>query len=57
MKHAIKRAKAAAMLGEVPVGAVIVKDGKIISSGKNMRESKTNATLHAEITAIDRACK
>lgn len=57
IKHAVKRAKAAAMLGEVPVGAVIVKDGKIISSGKNMRESKTNALLHAEITAIDRACK
>ena len=47
MKHAMTRAKAAAALGEVPIGAVIVKDGKIVSSGKNMRE----------ITAIDRACK
>ncbi len=57
MRHAIRRAKAAQALGEVPIGAVIVKDGKIISSGKNMRETKTNALLHAEITAIDRACK
>ena len=57
MKHAMTRAKAAAALGEVPIGAVIVKDGKIVSSGKNMREIKANALLHAEITAIDRACK
>lgn len=57
MRHAIRRAEAAEALGEVPIGAVIVKDGKIISSGKNMRETKTNALLHAEITAIDRACK
>ena len=47
MKHAMTRAKAAAALGEIPIGAVIVKDGKIVSSGKNMREIK----------AIDRACK
>ena len=57
MKHAMTRAKAAAALGEVPIGAVIVKDGKIVSSGKNMREIKANALLHAEIKAIDRACK
>ena len=57
MKSAMKRAIAAGSIGEVPVGAIIVKDGKIISSGKNMRESKANALLHAEITAIDRACK
>ena len=40
MKHAMTRAKAAAALGEVPIGAVIVKDGKIVSSGKNMRKSR-----------------
>jgi len=57
IRYAIKRAKAAEALGEVPIGAVIVKNGKIIASGKNMRETKTNALLHAEITAIDRACK
>ncbi|PKM61611.1 MAG: tRNA-specific adenosine deaminase [Firmicutes bacterium HGW-Firmicutes-21] len=57
IKQAIKRAKKAALLGEVPVGAVIVKDGVIISSGYNLREKKNNALLHAEIIAIDRACK
>ncbi len=57
MKSAILRGRAAADLGEVPIGAVIVLDGKIISSGKNMRETKANSLLHAELTAIDRACK
>ncbi len=57
MKRAISRAKAAAKCGEVPIGAIIVKDGKIISSGRNMRESKNNALHHAEVIAIDRACK
>ena len=57
MKRAIARAKAAADAGEVPIGAVLVKDGKILSTGRNMREKKRNALLHAEIVAIDRACK
>lgn len=57
MKEAIKLAKEAAACGEVPVGAVIVKDGKIIASGKNMREQKQNALSHAEIEAINIACK
>ncbi len=57
MKQALARAKAAAAAGEVPIGAVIVKDGEIISTGRNMRESKHNALHHAEIIAIDRACK
>ncbi len=57
MKHAITRAKAAAKCDEVPIGAVIVKDDKIISTGRNMRENKKNALHHAEIIAIDRACK
>lgn len=57
MKRAIARAKAAAAAGEVPIGAVLVRDGKIISTGRNMREKKRNALLHAEIVAIDRACK
>lgn len=57
MKHAISRAKAAAKRDEVPIGAVIVKDDKIISTGRNMRECKKNALHHAEIIAIDRACK
>lgn len=57
MKRAIARAKAAARVGEVPIGAIIVKDEKIIASGRNMRENKHNALHHAEIIAIDRACK
>ncbi len=57
MKHAIGRAKTAAKYGETPVGAVIVKDGKIISGGRNRRETGKNALYHAEIAAIDAACK
>lgn len=57
MREAIRQAKKAAAVGEMPVGAVIVRDGEIISRGYNKRESKKNALLHAEIIAIDRACK
>ena len=57
MKRALARAKAAAAAGEVPVGAVIVKDGEIIATGRNMRESKHNALHDAEVIVIDRACK
>ncbi len=57
MNEAFKEAKKAYNLGEVPIGAVIVSDGKIISRGYNKRESKQNALMHAEIIAIDKACK
>lgn len=57
MDEAIKCAKAALELGEVPVGAVIVCDGKIVSRGKNLRETGRNALAHAEIEAIDGACR
>ena len=57
MKLAIKEAIKAENKNEVPIGAVIVKDGKIISRGHNLRESKQNSLKHAEIIAIDRACK
>ena len=57
MREALKQAKKAAKLGEMPVGAVIVRDGEIISRGYNKRETKKNALLHAELIAIDRACK
>ena len=57
MKQALARAKNAEKSDEVPIGALIVKDGKIIASGRNMREGKRNALHHAEIIAIDRACK
>ncbi len=57
MKAALKEAQKAFEEGEVPIGCVIVKDGKIIARGRNARERKKNALLHAEIAAIDKACK
>lgn len=57
MREAIKQAKKAASIGETPVGAVIVQDGKIIARGYNKRETKKNALMHAEIITIDTACK
>lgn len=57
MKEAIKLAKESMKIGEVPVGAIITKDNKIISTGKNYRENGKNALYHAEIEAIDKACK
>lgn len=57
MKAAIKEANKALEKGEVPIGAVIVKGGKIISRGHNLRETKMNSLQHAEIIAIDKACK
>lgn len=54
---AIKEARKAKSKDEVPVGAVIVKDGKVVSRGHNLRESKQNSLAHAEIIAIDKACK
>ena len=57
MKEALKRAKKAAMIDEAPIGAVVVLDGRIIASGYKKRETKKNALMHAEIIAIDRACK
>ncbi len=57
MKRALELANKAFDIGEVPVGAVIVKDGQIIGEGYNMRENKQNALSHAEIEAINCACK
>ena len=57
MREAIKQAQKAAAIGETPIGAVIVHDGKIIARGYNKRETKKNALLHAEIIAIDQACR
>ncbi len=57
MREALRQAKRAAKLGEMPVGAVIVRDGEIISRAYNRRETKKNAVYHAEMTAIERACK
>ncbi len=57
MKKALSYAGRAGKMGETPVGAVIVRKGEIISFGYNKRESKKNALCHAEIMAINRACK
>lgn len=57
MKLAIAEAQKAAEKGEVPVGAVIVKNGEVISTGHNLREEKQNALSHAEIEAINLACQ
>lgn len=57
MKLALTEAKKAFDLGEVPVGAVIVQDDIVISSAYNLREIEKMATAHAEILAIQKACK
>lgn len=57
MQLAISEAKKAATENEVPVGAVIVKDGVVLAAAHNMREQKQNALSHAEIEAINLACK
>ena len=57
MLEAIAEAKKAYGEGEVPVGAVIVKDGEIIAKCHNQREQKQNALSHAEIECINKACK
>jgi tRNA(adenine34) deaminase len=56
MNEAIKQARFAAEIDEVPVGAVAVRDGKIIAVAFNTRETSKCATHHAEILAIERAC-
>ena len=57
MNIAIKEAEKAFKEGEIPVGAIIVKDDKIISKAYNKKESKNNPIAHAEIIAISKACK
>lgn len=57
MKRAIMQAEAALRKDEVPVGAVIVRDGKIIARAHNTRETSKNPTAHAELLAITRAAK
>lgn len=57
MKFAFKEAQKAYKKGEIPVGAIIVKNGKIIGKGYNKKEKAKNAIMHAEIIAINKACK
>ena len=56
MRIALKEADAAAMIGEVPIGAVVVKGTQIVGTGHNLRELSQNATDHAEMIAIQEAC-
>ena len=56
MKEALKLARKAEEQGEIPVGAVVVRNGEIIGRGYNQRESRKNAVLHAEMIAIEEAC-
>ncbi|MBP5303849.1 MAG: nucleoside deaminase, partial [Clostridia bacterium] len=57
MDLALNLAREAAQEGEVPVGAVIVKGDAVVGTGRNRREMNKNALAHAEIEAIDNACK
>ena len=57
MIMAYKQAEKAKEKDEVPIGAVIVKDGKVLSKGYNLVENTNKATAHAEIIAIEKACK
>ena len=57
MREALYEAEKSEKEGEIPVGAVIVKNGEIIARGRNRREKEKNALCHAEIEAINNACK
>lgn len=57
MREALFLAEEAEKEGEVPVGAVVVCEGKIVGTGRNRRETEKNALCHAEIEAINNACK
>lgn len=57
MKEALIEAQKAYAIGEVPIGAVVVQYGKIVGRGHNQRETAKRAIAHAEILAIDQACK
>ena len=57
MEKALELAREAFQDDEVPVGAVIVRNGEIVATGRNRREKEKNALLHAETDAINNACK
>ena len=57
MKFALDEAKKAEQLGEVPVGAVVVCNGEVISRAHNLRETNRMATAHAELLAVEEACR
>jgi tRNA(adenine34) deaminase len=57
MRLALAQARLAGCSGEVPVGAIVVRNGEVISTGYNKREAEQNALMHAEIEAINGACR
>lgn len=57
MLLALKEAKKAEKHGDVPIGTIIIKNNKVISKGHNKKEKKQNVTRHAEIEAIEKACR
>lgn len=57
MRAALKEAQKAYALGESPIGCVIVKDGKVIARAHNLRQTRQDATLHAEMSCISKACR
>jgi len=57
MRKALRYAQKAAVLEETPIGAVLVRNGKVLSFGYNLRESRQDVTLHAEMIAIRKACR
>lgn len=57
MKLALEEAQKAALLGEVPVGAVVVRQNEVIAAAHNLREQNHMATAHAELLAIEEACR
>lgn len=57
MEAALNLARMSALEGEVPVGAVVVRNGEIVGEGRNRREKDKSATAHAEIEAIENACR
>ncbi|WP_246946182.1 tRNA adenosine(34) deaminase TadA [Bacillus pinisoli] len=57
MKLALAEASKAEEIGEVPIGAVLVKDGNVIAAGHNLRETEQRSIAHAELLVIDQACK
>ena len=57
MLEAVKEAEKAIELGECPIGCVIVKDGKVFVRAHNLRLTRGNAIAHAEVIAIDKACR
>ncbi len=57
MQLAVEQAKKAYQIDEVPIGAVVIKDGEVVGAGYNRRETGKNALYHAELMAIDEACR